>query len=139
MPFQAGSDKHVTFQPAGLNQVTLNVTGWSWKEAVDKLDFTHTGTGGQQAVLPGILRGDGSVKMNFDSSNNPYASTPNILSGVKGRMDFYLGSAIPFRVPCMIVDVTSQSAVEGKVEWNCNVTLDYLTGVTMGTAYTRPT
>ena len=138
MPFQAGFNKQATFQPDGAAAATtLNVTGHSWKEAVDKLDVTHSGTGGQQAVIAGVLRGDGSVKMVFDTSNNPYANPPNILAGVKGVMRFYIGTTTPHTVPCMIVDVTSQTAVEGKVEWNANVTLDYIIGTSMAT-YTRP-
>jgi len=95
---------------------------------IDKLDVTHTGTLGIQALLAGILRGDGNVKANFDNAQVPSTSPPFIRAGAGGLIDFYLGASTPFTVPCLITKVNYQSTVEGKVEYDFDVSLNSLAG-----------
>jgi len=130
MAFQAGYNKHTNFTPSGTAGTTpLNVTGWSSAEEVDKLDVTHTGTGGMQAVIAGILRVNGNVKANWDDaaviSSNP---TPHIRAGTKGVIGHFMTGGQYITVPVMITKVNYQSAVEGKIEYNFDYTLDSLSG-----------
>lgn len=137
MAFEAGYNKYAQWKYAGAGGfVTLNVTGHSWEESVDKLDVTHTGTGGLQALLAGIFRGQGTVKANYDSAAMPHGA-PRIGAGVRGALALYLGGATPFLIPAMILKVNYQTAVEGKVEYSFNVEIDY--NALSSTAYTYPT
>lgn len=125
--FQAGFNKSPTFLVSGGGAaITLNVTGHTWAEMIDALDITHTGTGGVQALLAGIFRGDGNIKGNVDAAILP--STFFIRAGFNGLFGIPLGSPTPFVVPAMIVKVNYQSLVEGKVEFNFDIKLNALAG-----------
>jgi len=138
MPFQAGKTKTVTFQYQNAGAaVTLNVTGHTWDEAIDKLDTTSSGSNGVQELIAGILRGAGSVKANVDST---YVVTSplglyRINAGQKGLMTFQVGYTQPYTVPCMVTKVHHQSEVAGKVEYSFDVELD---SSASATAYARP-
>lgn len=131
--FQAGKDKGVNFWPDdGSGYTSIRILSHSWSEQVDKLDVTHTGTGGQQALIPGILRGDGNVKGDWTNvssgagwagviSTNP----PNIRAGTIGLLQFLLSTSQGFTVPCLVTKVAYQSAVEGKVSYDFDVSLNY--------------
>ena len=129
MAFIAGYNRGVTWQLVGAGaQTALNVTGHSWAEMVDKLDVTHTGTAGEQAVIGGVLRGDGNVKANLNDAQ-PIANNPPFLrAGQKGLLRFDVGTTTPTIVPALILKVNYQSTVEGKIEYDFDVTLDSLTG-----------
>lgn len=133
--FVAGYNKGVTFQLSGAGgATTLLVKSWSWDEAVEKLDVTHTGTTGIQAVIAGILRGDGTVEANVDITALPNATPPTIIPGSKGTITFNVGSSTPHSCPVMVAKVHWASAVDGVVNYSFDTTLDYLTGT-----YTRAT
>lgn len=140
MPFQPGFNKGVTFAPNGGGAVLFNVTGHSWSEFIDKLDVSHSGTAGIQALLAGLLRGDGNMKANIDSAQVVSNPANGIIPGTNGIMNFYLyvGGATgvgtnPFSVPCMIIKVNYKSEVAGKVEYDCDVSLNAIAG-----GYVRP-
>jgi len=125
MPFQAGYDKWAAWKVSGAGAATLlQVTDHSWKEAVDKLDVTHTGSEGIQALLAGILRGNGTVKAKYNSDAMPHGA-PTIKAGYRGQLQLYLGGATPFYIPGMITEVQYQSAVAGSVEYQFTVELDH--------------
>lgn len=127
MAFQSGKDKYVTFQYTGAGAAaTLDVTGHSWDEAIDKLDVTSTGHSGVQALLGGVLRGAGTVKANLNSSTVVTSTTGTIrlLAGQWGLLKFYYGYTEPFTVPCMVTKVHHQSEVTGKVEYSFDVELN---------------
>ena len=86
MAFLAGYDKGVSFTPAGGGATAINITAHSWSEQVEKLDVSHSGTAGKQALIAGLLRGDGNIKANFDSAAMPFAAAPNVKAGTKGVM-----------------------------------------------------
>lgn len=133
MPFQAGYDKFTRFKPSfGSNFVIMCVTGHSWSEMIDAIDVTSTCHNGIQALLAGILRGEGNVKANVQSDVLPFNSL-GIRAGVNGLLEFYYGYPIPFTAPCMIVKLNHKSAVESKVEYDFDVRLNTLAG-----AYTSP-
>lgn len=138
MPFQAGKYRSVTWKYSGAGAAfTLNVTGHTWDEAIDKLDVTSTGHLGVQALLPGILRGDGSVRANVDSTYVVTNVTGNvrIFAGQNGLLTFDFGYGTPFTVPAMITKVHHQSEVAGKCEYSFDVSLNKDASVT---AYTTP-
>ena len=152
MSFQAGFNKGVSFQPTGLGvAVTFYVTGHSWSEMIDKIDVTHSGTGGIQALLAGILRGDGNMKANCDSGQIVSNPSNGLRAGTNGIMNFYfydggtfgLGTN-PFSVPCMVIKVNYKSEVAGKTEYDCDVSLNALANNSSGvggiptSVYTRP-
>lgn len=137
MTFIAGYDKGVTWTPSGGGgDVDLNVTGHSWSEMIDALDVTHTGTDGFQAMISGILRGDGNVKANSDDEVIIGDATKLIRAGQGGVLKFhhYALGGNPFTVPAIITKVNYKSVVEGKAEYDFDVKLNVLEG-----DYTRPT
>lgn len=138
MPFEAGYNKWAAWKFSGAGAATLlQVTDHSWKEAVDKLDVSHSGSEGIQALLAGILRGNGTVKAKYNSSAMPHGA-PTIKAGTRGQLQLYLGGATPFLIPGMILEVQYQSAVAGTAEYQFTVELDHNAIETMG-AYTYPT
>lgn len=139
MPFQAGKTRTCTWQYSGAGAAfSLNVTGHTWDEAIDKLDVTSTGHAGTQALIAGILRGDGSVRANLDSSS--VVTNPNglvrINAGQNGVLVFDFGYGTPYTVPAMITKVHHQSEVAGKCEYSFDVSLNKDASATV---YARPT
>lgn len=129
MSFIAGYNKGVTFRPSGAGGfTTLNVTGWSWKDTGEKLDVSHTGSFGQQALIAGLQRGQGNVTANLDTVQIPSTNPPNLRFGTKGVITFDEGGATNWQVPIMITAVNYKSEVAGKVEYNFDVELDQISG-----------
>lgn len=95
---------------------------------VDKLDVTHTGTAGVQALLAGIFRGDGNFKGNVDTSFMIWGSPPTIVAGATGQLTFSVGSFSRWSIPLLVHELNVQSAVEGKVEYDFNASLSILAG-----------
>ena len=125
MPFEAGYNKWAAWKVSGAGAASLlQVTDHTWKEAVDKLDFSHTGSEGIQALLAGLLRGTGTVKAKFNSTTMP-SGAPSIKAGNRGQLQLFLGGALPFYIPGMITEVQYQSAVAGAVEYQFTVELDH--------------
>jgi hypothetical protein len=121
----------VKFTLSGGSEITLQVTDHSWREMVDSIDITHTGSGGIQALLAGIFRGDGSVTAFQDTTGSGtkfYATTVGVRAGAKGVLKHYITSALFYTIPCMITEVTSQSPVAGGVSYSFNVSLDSESG-----------
>ncbi len=148
MSFQAGFNKGTTFQPTGIGAAgVFFVTGHSWSEMIDKIDVTHTGTEGVQALLAGILRGDGNMKANIDSAQIISNPAVGLRAGTNGVMQFFYYSATlnPFVVPCMVIKVNYKSESAGKTEYDCDVSLNALAGNQAGvgglplSSYVRPT
>jgi hypothetical protein len=139
--FQAGFNKGVSFQPTGGVNTAINITKWDWEEQIEKIDISHTGTAGLQALLAGLLRGTGNVEAFFDSANLPWAAAPSIKSGQNGVITFNLGSPnTQWIVPSLVVKVHAQSEVAGGVKYNFDVELNCLCGVNQAfTSYVYPT
>lgn len=139
MGFQAGYNKGAIWRLATAGAgTTLRITDHSWAEAVDKLDVTHTGTGGLQALLAGIFRGQGTVKANYDTDRMPHATAPGIRAGLRGELQLDLGGADPFIIPAMITKVNYQSQVQGKVEYSFDVEFDFNAIADGAAAYSYP-
>lgn len=126
MPFLAGYAVGYAWQTIGGVATTIFITGHSWKEQVDKLDVSSTGTGQIQAILFGIARGQGNVKGNFDTLRVPWSLPPLIRAGTKGLFIIGLGTPSNFSIPSAVIAVHHQSAVEGKVEYDFDIELDAL-------------
>jgi hypothetical protein len=132
MSFEAGYDKGVKFTPTGTSGIELNITGWTWAEEVNKLDVTNTGTSGIQALIAGVLRGDCNITANLDGDFMP--NDFSMRAGIKGVI---LASAGRFsvsgvirriQIPVMVIKVNYESKVDGLVSWNCDASLDFLSG-----------
>lgn len=135
MAFQAGFNKGATFQLDGAGgATTLNITGWSHDDMGDVLETTHTGSGGQQAFIAGILRGNGNVTANVDAAALPNATAPGVVFGAKGTLTLAVGGSTPWSVHVIVEKVHWQSVVNGLVSYN----FDYKSDSTSG-SYTRPT
>ncbi len=126
MPYQAGKDKNIKFTVAGGSEITYDITEHSWKEMIDALDITNTSHAGIQALLAGIFRGDGKFKavLNTDATKMPWQSANGLRAGNNGVVKFYVGTALFYSVPCMVVDAEITSQVAGKVEWAVSVKLN---------------
>lgn len=124
MAWIAGKSLSVIFTVTSGSPVTFSILEHAWKEAIDALDITSSSHAGVQALLAGILRGDGRVKCVLNDSNTPYLSATGVRAGNNGVMKFYVGASVFFTVPCMIVEVNYTSQVAGKVEWEGTVKLN---------------
>src|SRR6202011_2235142 len=83
--FVPGYSQAASWQATGAGAATtLNITSHSWQEEVDKLDVTHSGSAGVQALLAGIGRGSGTIEANYDAAAIPSNTPPNIKAGAKG-------------------------------------------------------
>src|ERR1041384_805735 len=134
MAFRQGYDLGATFKLDGAGTATtLNITAWSWAEEVMKLVTTHTGSAGIQAVLAGILDGEGSVEANVDIAALPNAAAPGIIAGAKGTITFNTGTSVVYSIHVMVTQVPWKSSVNGLLQYSFNVTLDSTTGT-----YVRP-
>jgi hypothetical protein len=125
--WEAGWDKSVD-----IFGVNLKVTATTWDEHVEVLDVTHSQSGGVEAWIPGILRGEGTITANINSAAMPYSF--NVFPGNGGVLTWRLGSSNPFSIPFGVTKVHYQSAVAGKVEYSFDVKLNSEEG-----AYTRAT
>lgn len=85
--------------------------------------------------MAGVLRGDGRVKavLNTDAGNLPWQAANGVRAGNNGSMQFFVGPALAFVVPCLVVEVNYTSQVAGKVEWEGSVKLNAEAG-----AYSYP-
>jgi hypothetical protein len=127
----AGHSIPIKFTPDTFTEVTLNVTDSTWQERIDEIDITHTGTAGVQAILGGILRGDGNVKAFQDTSGTLNAKAfwatgtgnANIRAGTKGLLKVYVTAAQFYAVPCLITKVNVARPVAGAVEYDFDVKL----------------
>ena len=133
MAYQAGFDKGVSFQRDGAGSVVLNIQEWTWAEEVMKLVITHSGSQGVQAVIAGILSGEGNVQANVDAAALP-SGAAGIRAGVKGTIVMATGAGTPFSIHVMIVKVNWRSIVTGLVTYNFDVTLDSTSGSYIHTA-----
>lgn len=124
MPFVPGFVCGAAATPIGRPLWVLNVTGHSWKEIVDILDVTSTLHNGIQALIAGILRGDGTVKGFIDSTVYPWNAP--IRAGVNALMALSVGGLGSITIPGLIGEVGEQSAVEGKCEYNFAFKLNVL-------------
>jgi hypothetical protein len=133
MPFVPGFVMGAAAQPVGRPIWILNITGHSWKEAVDKLDVTSTLHGGVQALIAGILRGDGNIKGYIDNLN--YIWNAPIRAGVFATMALGVGGVATLTIPGMITTVNEQGTVEGKGEYNFDFSLNLLASAAYAGSY----
>jgi hypothetical protein len=116
--WQVGWDKSVQ-----IGSSVLKILESSWDEEIEKLIVTHSQSGGVEGWIPGILKGEGTVRANVDADLVP-SSSLGITPGAFGTMRYTIGSANPFVIPIGVVKVHYQSAVEGKVEYSFTVALN---------------
>lgn len=134
--FVSGHNNPVQFQLLGQAAETLNVTGSSWDEEINAIDVTHSGSGGIQALLANILRGNGTVNADYDLLvRSPYFfPIPQIRPGVSGLFAFYVLGPVGaagnrfFTIPCMIIKVHWETQVAGKVSYSFDVRLSSIVG-----------
>jgi hypothetical protein len=106
------------FQPTGGSYTVINILDEDFTEEVAALETTHSGSGGIDEAIAGILKGRGSVHANIDLALIPWNVTPGIRAGAKGLLKFGIGSANPAVIPIMILTVGPKGAVNGKLEFS---------------------
>lgn len=126
MGYTAGFSQGVTFTPDGGSLATLKVKGHNWDEMVNKLNTTHTGSGGKAACIASYLDGNGNINAGYDSAQ--LLSAVSVTAATKGVITFALGTASPLSVHVMITKVHRESSVEGWVIYNFDVAMDSTTG-----------
>jgi hypothetical protein len=133
MAYRAGYDLGATFTVDGGGAVAINITSWSWSERVRELITTHTGSSGREAMIAGVLSGEGTVEANVDIAALPNAAAPGIIAGAKGTIVWDCGVGTDWSVHVMITQLNFKSSVDGLLTYNFNVKLDNTSG-----SYTRP-
>jgi hypothetical protein len=126
MAFVAGYSNPVTYDPTGVTGVqTLQITGWTASEEVQRLITTHSGSGGLQTCIRGVYDLTGNVTANYDAAARPHA-TPEIRAGNTGTITFATSTGVndKFSLSVLIVKVNYVSAVNGLVQYNFDVALD---------------
>jgi len=135
MAYKPGYARAVTFQLDGaMGATTIKVTATSWDEHIEPLISTHTGSGGIQERLAGILDGEGDVQANVDGAALPNAAAPGIVAGAKGTLTYDVGGTTPFTIHVLIQKVHWASVVNGLMTYSFHALLDNTSGT-----YTRPT
>lgn len=89
-------------------------------EEVDVEDITHSGSGGTQGCLAGLLRGDFSMTAFVDTSSGKKfydGTTYNIRAGQVGTVTHYITATLFKQIVLMIVRVTERVAVAGGVRY----------------------
>lgn len=131
--WEAGKNTKVMFLVSGGSNTALQVTDHSWAEMIDAIDITHTGSGGVQALLAGILRGDGNVKANFDSAAKYYSTAPGVNAGASGVFQLFMNGTLYYSVPAMIKKVNTAKPVAGAVSYDFDISMNSEAG-----AYAKP-
>lgn len=135
MAFSAGYSQSVTFQLDGAGgATTLKVKSASWEETVTAIETTHTGSGGIEAYIRGVLRGGASIVAGCDGAALLNAAAPGILAGAKGTLTISIGGATPWSAHVLVTKYGTPWEIDGQVMNNFDVKLDSTSG-----AYTRPT
>jgi hypothetical protein len=116
--FAPGYAGKSNFTPTGGAATDINILGWDWQEEIGDLETTHSGSGGVEERIAGILKGKGAVQANYDLANQHHKTPPNINSGVKGVLKLYVSASLFYQIPIMILNVPIKSAVAGKVEFS---------------------
>jgi hypothetical protein len=125
MAYVAGYSNPVRYDPTGATaEQTLNITGWTASEEVQRLITTHSGSAGLQDCIRGVYDLTGNVTANYDAAARPHA-TPEIKAGNTGTISFATGTAgtDEFVVGVLITKVNYASAVNGLVTYNFDVAL----------------
>lgn len=130
MAFTAAHSQAVQFTVTGGSAVTLNVTDAVWDEEVQDLIVTHTGSGGVQSRLPGVLDGNGDIKANVDAAALPWATSPGVRPGAKGTLTIAVGGSTVYSLPVMITKLHFQSSNPSNtvVNYSFSFKLDSITG-----------
>ena len=137
MAYVPGYSQGVTFQLSGANTATtLKVTGHTWMEKVQDLITTHTGSGGIQERIAGVLDGEGTVDANVDAADLVHDTAPGVRAGAKGTITHAVGSSQPFTIKVMVTELMFKSVVNGLVTYSFKTALDNTSG---SSAYTRAT
>jgi len=119
----------VTFKLDGaMAATTLLVKNTTWDEKVAKLITTHSGSGGKEAVIAGILSGDGTVEANVDTTVMPQAAAPGIVAGAKGTLTWDNGGVTPWSIHVMITQINWRGPVDGLLTYNFNCCMDSSSG-----------
>src|SRR5262245_42383552 len=124
MKFSAGHSQGVTFKVDGGPgpAITLAVTGHNFNEEVADLVTTHSGSGGVQARIPGILDVKGTVEANVDADSLPAGMS--IRAGAKGVFTMMMNSVAPAQLAAMILRVNYRSVVNGLVSYSFDIGID---------------
>jgi hypothetical protein len=131
--FMSGQANPFSYIVPGQNQITLNITGWTWDEEINTLIVTHSGSGGVAARIPNVLDGKGTVNADFDLLNPVYATPPILVAGQSGIAQYYVSPSRAWQVPNIIKKLHFESTVMGKVSYSFDCEMNSLQG-----AYVRP-
>lgn len=114
--------------------VPIVISAHDWAEEVMALEVPNSATAGMDAVIAGLLKGNGNVKGYIDSLQYIWAPIPFIRAGVTGRFNLGVGGAIPFSIPAIVLKVHESDVVNGVASWDFDIRLSALAST--GT-YTR--
>lgn len=123
-----GKNCPITYTPNGGALATIRVTSHTWQEMCDLADVTDTGCSGLQALLAGIVRGDGNIKGNVDLDAFVWSATILVRAGAYGVLRHYVSATQYFAIPVSIASVVSTAPVGDKVEFDFNVKFNSLAG-----------
>lgn len=142
--YWSGRASPVKFKYGSNSEQTLNVVDHTWRESIDKIDITHTGHSGIQALIGSIVRGTGNVKAFLDTTTHVCywdSGYANIRAGVQGQLKHYLTTTILFTIGVLITEVNSMVPVAGGVSYDFTVELNAEANTDGSTAigYTFPT
>lgn len=127
--FITGDRVKMTWVPPGAPNQVLNIKTMSLDEDGVVADVTHTGTGGRTARICG--KGDTKITVNadFDLDIKPYVAPLNIRFGNQGIALLGFDPAFPIQIPCRIIKVHYESAIENEVKYSFDAAEDVLSGV----------
>jgi len=98
----------------------LAILSWSGEFRAERIDVTHTGSGGQSQFLAGVQRGDIQFEALWDDAHLPDADPPNLVEGELVALELHCGgSGKTFAGDLFVESVRYESAVRGRVTYRC--------------------
>lgn len=84
--FVHGKNSTFKMSAIGGSPALVNIEQASFNGSVDQDDITHTGASGNQVILEGISRADGTIQFVYDSANKNTVSPHNMYAGQRGTI-----------------------------------------------------
>lgn len=127
--YQPGHFAPVQWQRVGGQLALLNIKSHSIDLSVLLHDVTSTGSGGGRARIAGPLDAAGTVNLDLDMDQPPYADPPLILSGVRGVAGFGFTLVRQLQVPMIVEKLHFAAEVDREVMWSTDMKFNQLAGV----------
>lgn len=99
---------------------TLSLTGWTYGEAGDDADVTHSGSSGVKLTLDITKEYKGTIEGIYDLDLQPTDSPPDLIRGSTGTLKLYVDSTKYISVPARILTLDVTDKVNDTIRWSAS-------------------